>query len=104
MIAQLYAEHSKGNLTYGINLDSDGDENLVHDKVKEGVLDALYMKECAFRLAIDAVLTVLRVDQIIMAKVDGSCFGLSSWACVCVSVTVYLLFWIYLPLGNSTIQ
>jgi len=37
----------------------------------KGVLDSLAVKESALRLAVDAALTVLRVDQIIMSKPAG---------------------------------
>lgn len=37
----------------------------------KGVLDSLFVKESALRLAVDAALTVLRVDQIIMARPAG---------------------------------
>ena len=36
--------------------------------VENGILDILSTKLSAFRLAIDAALTVLKVDQIIMSK------------------------------------
>lgn len=36
-----------------------------------GILDAFQVKDSALRLAVDAALTVLRVDQIIMAKPAG---------------------------------
>lgn len=69
VIAALYAEHAKGNNTVGI--DAQGSEQMVSDKAKVGVLDSLAVKQSAMRLAVDAVLTVLRVDQIIMAKTAG---------------------------------
>jgi T-complex protein 1 subunit theta len=40
--------------------------------VKEvGILDSMEVKSWAIKLTIDAVLTILRVDQIIMAKPAG---------------------------------
>lgn len=63
-IAALYAEHEKGNTRVGVDVEG----VTVGDR---GVLDSLYVKESALRLAVDAALTVLRVDQIIMAKQAG---------------------------------
>jgi T-complex protein 1 subunit theta len=40
----------------------------VKDLAADGVFDLLVTKESALRLAVDAALTVLRVDQIIMSK------------------------------------
>ena len=37
-----------------------------------GIVDSLFIKESAIRLAVDAALTVLRVDQIIMSKPAGT--------------------------------
>ena len=41
------------------------------DMVEHGVLDLLAVKSQALSLAIDAVITILRVDQIIHAKRAG---------------------------------
>ena len=40
--------------------------------VAAGITDVLSTKESAVRLAVDAALTVLRVDQIIMSKKAGA--------------------------------
>lgn len=66
IIAKLYAEtiYSK---TAGIDV-SDG---LVKDVKEAFILDSMETKTWAIKLAVDAVLTILRVDQIIMAKPAG---------------------------------
>jgi len=43
----------------------------VTDMAKEGVVDLLVSKQQALKLVIDAVITILRVDQIIVAKPAG---------------------------------
>jgi len=67
-ITNLYAEHKKGNKTVGVNVEA---KNQTLDASKESILDHMRTKSWAFQLACDAVLTVLRVDQIIMAKQAG---------------------------------
>ena len=47
------------------------DEAFLHDCAKVGVLDHLETKKWAIKHALEAVLTVLRVDHIIMAKQAG---------------------------------
>lgn len=66
IIAKLYAETSKSS-QFGIDV-SDGQ---VKDMVEAYILDSMEVKTWAIKLAIDAVLTILRVDQIIMAKPAG---------------------------------
>lgn len=66
IIAKLYAETAKGPL-YGIDV-SDGQ---VKDMKEAYILDSMETKSWAVKLTIDAVLTILRVDQIIMAKPAG---------------------------------
>lgn len=66
IIAKLYAETTKGPL-YGIDV-SDGQ---VKDCKEAFILDSMETKTWALKLTIDAVLTILRVDQIIMAKPAG---------------------------------
>lgn len=41
------------------------------DVVEEEILDSMEMKSWAIKLTIDAVLTILKVDQIIMSKPAG---------------------------------
>ena len=66
IIAKLYAETAKSSV-YGIDV-SDGQ---VKDMKETWILDSMETKSWAIKLAIDAVLTILRVDQIIMAKPAG---------------------------------
>eukprot|EP00397_Hematodinium_sp_SG-2012_P017446 GEMP01017840.1.p1 GENE.GEMP01017840.1~~GEMP01017840.1.p1 ORF type:complete len:540 (+),score=157.15 GEMP01017840.1:103-1722(+) len=67
-ITALHAEHKKGNSTMGVNIE---ELNGLQDCAANGILDHLRTKSWALRLAVDAVLTVIRVDQIIMAKQAG---------------------------------
>mmetsp|Transcript_21450 Transcript_21450/g.20618 ORF Transcript_21450/g.20618 Transcript_21450/m.20618 type:complete len:503 (+) Transcript_21450:137-1645(+) len=66
IIAKLYAETNK-SCNFGIDV-SDGE---VKDVKEEEILDSYEMKSWAVKLTIDAVLTILRVDQIIMSKPAG---------------------------------
>ncbi|CAN0293227.1 unnamed protein product [Discosporangium mesarthrocarpum] len=59
--------HVKGKTGMGVDVDGSG----VADKAQEGVVDLLSTKEAALRLAVDAAVTILRVDQIIMSKPAG---------------------------------
>jgi len=64
MIAEMYAAHKAGKTGTGIDVVEGGTADL-------GVLDLLHTKREAIKLATDAAVTVLRVDQIIMAKPAG---------------------------------
>jgi T-complex protein 1 subunit theta len=61
----LHAAHANGNTKAGGDLE----EGKV---VTTEIVDLLNTKLSAFRLAMDAALTVLRVDQIIMSKQAGA--------------------------------
>ncbi|GFH46638.1 t-complex protein 1 [Chaetoceros tenuissimus] len=71
VLAGLSAAHANGNATAGVDIEggldgtSDNKSGILTDNTIE---DILITKESAFRLAIDAALTVLKVDQIIMSK------------------------------------
>lgn len=67
VLSSLFASHQKGNKNVGIDIE-DGD---LKDATSLGVFDLLATKANAIRLATDAALTVLKVDQIIMAKMAG---------------------------------
>eukprot|EP00294_Goniomonas_avonlea_P001277 CAMPEP_0114564122 /NCGR_PEP_ID=MMETSP0114-20121206/13518_1 /TAXON_ID=31324 /ORGANISM="Goniomonas sp, Strain m" /LENGTH=540 /DNA_ID=CAMNT_0001750101 /DNA_START=10 /DNA_END=1632 /DNA_ORIENTATION=- len=67
-IASLYAAHASGNVNGGVNIEETGN---ILDAVQANVLDHLVAKADALRLASNAAITVLRVDQIIMAKQAG---------------------------------
>jgi len=67
VLSSLYASHSRGNINDGIDIE----KGEVGDALALGVLDLLITKYSAIRLATDAAITVLRVDQIIMSKQAG---------------------------------
>jgi len=64
MIAEMYAAHKAGKTGMGIDVVEGGTGEC-------GVLDLLLTKKEAIKLATDAAVTVLRVDQIIMSKPAG---------------------------------
>jgi T-complex protein 1 subunit theta len=66
IIAKLYAETAKSSV-YGLDV-SDGQ---VKDVNEAKIIDSMEVKSWAIKLTIDAVLTILRVDQIIMSKPSG---------------------------------
>lgn len=49
----------------------DIEENCARDSVKHGVYDLYGTKVNALRLAVEAAITILRVDQIVMSKPAG---------------------------------
>merc|ERR1719384_2642634 len=67
-IAKLYAAHARGHAMAGIKID---DKDVVDDISEFGILDLLVTKKFGLRLAANAVLTILRVDHIIMSKPAG---------------------------------
>jgi len=66
IIADLYAKTGESNV-FGIDV-ADGK---VKDVTEVGVLDCWDTKSWALKLCVDAVLTILKVDQIIMSKPSG---------------------------------
>jgi T-complex protein 1 subunit theta len=71
-ITALYAAHQKGQKTTGIEVESGA---LTCDALEKGVLDHAESKRWAIRFTVDAVLTILQVDQIIMSKQAGGPAG-----------------------------
>lgn len=68
IVAKLYAAHEQNDSHAGLDIES----GEIRDMRKEPqVKDLLITKESALRLATNAAITVLRVDQIIMAKPAG---------------------------------
>uniref|UniRef100_A0A1D1XFZ8 CCT-theta n=1 Tax=Anthurium amnicola TaxID=1678845 RepID=A0A1D1XFZ8_9ARAE len=67
IVSSLYAEHASGNNKVGINLE----EGVCKDASLMKVWDLYVTKYFALKYATDAASTVLRVDQIIMAKPAG---------------------------------
>ena len=69
VIAALGAAHHNGGGDVGVDIyGDDNDDSDGTCKAGAEILDLLHTKESALRLAIDAAVTVLRVDQIIMSK------------------------------------
>lgn len=68
-VANLKAAHDAGNVAAGLDLRDLDDKRSAEPLVS--IYDCLAVKESALRLAVDAALTVLRVDQIICAKPAG---------------------------------
>jgi T-complex protein 1 subunit theta len=68
VLTALYAAHQKGEKSAGVDVDSG---SLLCNATEKGILDHEDTKRWAIRFCIDAVLTILRVDQIIMAKQAG---------------------------------
>ncbi|KAH1084114.1 hypothetical protein J1N35_023875 [Gossypium stocksii] len=72
MISKLYEKHASGNAKVGIDLRGDDSEDGVCKDVSTvNVWDLYVTKFFALKYAADAACTVLRVDQIIMAKPAG---------------------------------
>jgi len=69
VISKLYAAHSEGNKNIGFDID--GETGDVKDCLESNVLDLMLAKKWALKYATNAACTVLRVDQIIMAKRAG---------------------------------
>ncbi len=66
-VAGLKAAHAAGRSAAGLDIETGEPRELAED----GVMDLYTAKWWALKLAVDAVTTVLRVDQIIMAKQAG---------------------------------
>lgn len=66
----LVAAQENSSVTTGLNVDLE-EEQFLQDSSKTGVLDHLETKKWAIKHAVEVVLTVLRVDHIIMAKQAG---------------------------------
>eukprot|EP00244_Chara_vulgaris_P007946 TRINITY_DN2983_c0_g3_i1.p1 TRINITY_DN2983_c0_g3~~TRINITY_DN2983_c0_g3_i1.p1 ORF type:complete len:262 (-),score=58.38 TRINITY_DN2983_c0_g3_i1:86-823(-) len=67
IISALYAAHAAGNVSVGVDVEG----GTVKDMTKDNIWDLYCTKFWAMRFAADAVKTVLRVDQIVMAKIAG---------------------------------
>ena len=67
-LSALHAHHeAEGKRDFGLDVDNQSYESAV----KLGVWDLSLVKKWAIKLATDSVTTILRVDQIIMAKPAG---------------------------------
>lgn len=69
IISKLYAAHSEGNKNMGFDID--GESGDIKDCLESNVLDLMLAKKWALKYATNAACTILRVDQIIMAKRAG---------------------------------
>lgn len=69
ILSQLYAAHEKGDIHVGVNIDDGGVKDM--SVAPYNIIDLLATKKQALKLALDAVVTILRVDQIIQAKPAG---------------------------------
>ncbi|NXK46374.1 TCPQ protein, partial [Chauna torquata] len=69
VISKLYAVHQEGNKTVGFDIEAEA--AAVKDMLEAGILDTYLGKSWGIKLATNAAVTVLRVDQIIMAKPAG---------------------------------
>jgi T-complex protein 1 subunit theta len=66
-LSALYAAHAAGQVGAGVDIETGSPKDLG----KENITDLFSTKWWAIKLATDAVVTVLKVDQIIMAKQAG---------------------------------
>jgi len=69
LVSNLYAAHNAGEKNIGFNIEGEGTATC--DALEAGILDGFLAKHWALKFASDAACTVLRVDQIIMAKPAG---------------------------------
>ncbi|XP_033002783.1 T-complex protein 1 subunit theta isoform X1 [Lacerta agilis] len=69
LISKLYAVHQEGNKNVGFDIEAE--TAAVKDMLEAGVLDTYLGKFWGIKLATNAAVTILRVDQIIMAKAAG---------------------------------
>eukprot|EP00823_Brevimastigomonas_motovehiculus_P009084 TRINITY_DN8765_c0_g1_i1.p1 TRINITY_DN8765_c0_g1~~TRINITY_DN8765_c0_g1_i1.p1 ORF type:complete len:546 (+),score=158.90 TRINITY_DN8765_c0_g1_i1:82-1719(+) len=67
ILSSLYSAHEKGKVTMGLDIE----EGKIAEMASRGVMDLLITKKSAISLSTDAVITILRVDQIIWAKPAG---------------------------------
>ncbi|XP_014217307.1 T-complex protein 1 subunit theta [Copidosoma floridanum] len=70
IISKLYAAHKEGKINHGFNIDGTGEESVI-DVEKAGILDLYLTKYWALKYATNAACTILKIDQIIMAKRAG---------------------------------
>uniref|UniRef100_A0A6I8RB77 T-complex protein 1 subunit theta n=1 Tax=Xenopus tropicalis TaxID=8364 RepID=A0A6I8RB77_XENTR len=69
IISKLYAMHQEGNKNVGFDIEAES--AAVKDMMESNILDTYLGKYWGIKLATNAAITVLRVDQIIMAKPAG---------------------------------
>lgn len=69
LISNLYAAHNNGEKNIGFDIEAEGTSTC--DVMESGVMDLFLVKYWGLKFASNAACTVLRVDQIIMAKQAG---------------------------------
>jgi len=69
LVSKLYAAHNNGEKNIGFDIEGDGATTC--DALEAGILDGFLSKHWGLKFSCDAACTVLRVDQIIMAKPSG---------------------------------
>jgi T-complex protein 1 subunit theta len=67
VVTQLEADHQAGKTNQGVSVE----DGLTKDTLAAGIVDPLLAKQWAIKLATEAAITVLQVDQIIVAKQAG---------------------------------
>ncbi|EEB12881.1 T-complex protein 1 subunit theta, putative [Pediculus humanus corporis] len=68
VITKLYASHEEGNKNFGFDVEKD---TLIFDAAANEILDLFITKYWALKYSVNAACTILKVDQIIMAKRAG---------------------------------
>lgn len=69
LVSNLYAAHSTGEKNVGFNIEGEGTSTF--DVMEANIFDSFLVKYWAMKFSSNAACTVLRVDQIIMAKQAG---------------------------------
>jgi T-complex protein 1 subunit theta len=70
VISNLYAQHEQGNINVGVDIESSTPAG-VKDCTQKKIFDSLIIKQRGIELATMAVITILRISQIIMSKPSG---------------------------------
>jgi len=70
VLSNLYAQHEQGHLNIGVDIESSTPAG-VKDCTQKKIFDNLSVKQRAIELATTAVVTILRISQIIMSKPSG---------------------------------
>ena len=70
VLTKLYAAHTEGNSSAGVNIEGKDSDALINATDLK-ILDHYTTKMWALNHAVEAALTVLRIDQIIMSKQAG---------------------------------
>ncbi|MGH0187641.1 UNVERIFIED_CONTAM: hypothetical protein FKN15_025868 [Acipenser sinensis] len=69
VMSKLFSLHQQGESSTGVSADGEGTDLI--DASEAGILDPLLLKHWGIKLASEAAITVLGVDQIIIAKKSG---------------------------------